>query len=101
MAGAEATAAVAAAIEGANGPTDPRTKEALMPDVNPELDALLARIEKVLDERIRPGLRSDGGDVDVVGIDADRIVQVRMKGACQGCSSSLMTLAFGIEAALK
>jgi Fe-S cluster biogenesis protein NfuA len=74
-----------------------------MPDVSQsdEHRALLARIETVLDEQIRPGLRADGGDVDVVGIDEDRIVQVRMKGACQGCSSSLMTLTFGIEAALK
>ena len=62
---------------------------------------LLARIEAVLDEQIRPGLRADGGDVEVVGIDDDRIVQVRMRGACQGCPSSTMTLTFGIEAALK
>ena len=59
------------------------------------------RIEAVLDEHVRPGLRADGGDVEVVGIDADRIVQVRMQGACQGCPSSTMTLTIGIEAALK
>jgi Fe-S cluster biogenesis protein NfuA len=64
-------------------------------------DALLARIESVLDEQIRPGLRTDGGDVEVVGVDEDAIVQVRMKGACEGCPSSTMTLTFGIEAALK
>jgi Fe-S cluster biogenesis protein NfuA len=64
-------------------------------------DALLERIEGVLDEHIRPGLRADGGDVDVVGVDADRIVQVRMTGACQGCPSAIMTLVFGIESALK
>jgi Fe-S cluster biogenesis protein NfuA len=62
---------------------------------------LLARIEAVLDEQVRPGLRADGGDVEVVGIDDDRIVQVRMRGACQGCPSATMTLTFGIEAALK
>ena len=55
----------------------------------------------MLDEQIRPGLKADGGDVEVVGIDEDRIVQVRMRGACQGCASSTMTLTFGIEAALK
>lgn len=64
-------------------------------------EALLARIEAVLDEEVRPGLHADGGDVEVVGIDADRIVQVRMKGACQGCSSAMMTVTFGIEATLK
>ena len=54
----------------------------------PSRPAILARIEPVLDEQVRPGLRSDGGDIEVVGIDEDRIVQVRLTGACQGCSSS-------------
>ena len=62
---------------------------------------LRQRIEAVLDADIRPGLRVDGGDIEVVGVDEDRIVQVRMKGACQGCPSSTMAMTFGIEAALK
>lgn len=74
-----------------------------MVDPKSEFDRqdVLARIEAVLDEQIRPGLRADGGDVEVVGIDDDRIVQVRMRGACQGCPSATMTVTFGIEAALK
>jgi Fe-S cluster biogenesis protein NfuA len=72
-----------------------------MPDVSPDRSELISRIETVLDEQIRPGLRADGGDVEVVGVDDDRIVQVRMRGACQGCPSATMTLTFGIEAALK
>ena len=71
------------------------------PEKPPDRDALLARIEAVLAEQVRPGLRADGGDVQVVGMDDDRIVQVRMTGACQGCSSSVMTLTFGIESVLK
>jgi Fe-S cluster biogenesis protein NfuA len=66
-----------------------------------ELSSLRSRIEDVLDEHVRPGLHADGGDVEVVGIDADRIVQVRMVGACQGCPSAIMTLTFGIESTLK
>lgn len=62
---------------------------------------LKARIEAVLDEHVRPGLRADGGDVEVVGIDTDRIVQVRMKGACVGCPSSSITMTMGIESAVK
>jgi Fe-S cluster biogenesis protein NfuA len=62
---------------------------------------LRQRIETVLDEHIRPGLRADGGDIEVVGIDDDRIVQVRMQGACQACPSSIMTLTMGVEATLK
>jgi Fe-S cluster biogenesis protein NfuA len=64
-------------------------------------DLLRQRIESFLDASVRPGLRADGGNVEVVGIDDDRIVQVRMTGACQGCPSSVMTMTFGIEAALK
>ena len=72
-----------------------------MTEVTSDREELLSRIEAVLDEQIRPGLKADGGDVEVVGIDDDRIVQVRLQGACQGCPSSTMTLTFGIEAALK
>jgi Fe-S cluster biogenesis protein NfuA len=62
---------------------------------------LLARIEQVLDERVRPDLRSDGGDIVLVGIDEDNIVQVRLTGACQGCSSAIMTLSMRVESTLK
>jgi Fe-S cluster biogenesis protein NfuA len=72
-----------------------------MPVENDADRELIARIESVLDEFVRPGLRTDGGDVEVVGIDADRIVQVRMQGACVGCPSSTITMTMGIEAAVK
>lgn len=73
-----------------------------MPDAElPDRERLKQRIEAVLDQHIRPGLRADGGDVELVGIDADHIVQVRMQGACQGCPSATMTLTMGIESTLK
>ena len=59
------------------------------------------RIESALDREVRPELREEGGDIEVVGIDDDRIVQVRLSGACQGCSSAAITLAMQIEAAVK
>ncbi len=62
---------------------------------------LLAKIERVLDERVRPDLRADGGDIEVAGIDDDQIVQVRLTGACQGCSSSVFTMTMRVEAVLK
>ena len=62
---------------------------------------LLARIERVLDERVRPDLRTDGGDIVLVGIDEDNIVQVRLTGACQGCSSAIVTLSMRVESTLK
>ena len=62
---------------------------------------LLDSIENVLEEHVRPELRADGGDVVVVGLDPDNILQVRLTGACQGCSSSIMTLTMRVEATLK
>jgi Fe-S cluster biogenesis protein NfuA len=68
---------------------------------SPSREAILARIEQVLDEQVRPDLRSDGGDIELVGIDQDQIVQVRLTGACQGCSSSLITMTMRVESAVK
>ena len=55
----------------------------------------------MLDEQVRPDLRADGGDIVLVGIDPDNIVQVRLTGACQGCSSSVVTMSMRVEATLK
>ncbi len=57
-------------------------------------------IEKVLDE-IRPALRFDGGDVELVDVQEDGTVLVRLVGACSGCGMSVLTLKAGIERALK
>lgn len=62
---------------------------------------LLARIGAILDRDVRPGLQADGGDVELVGVDEDRIVQVRLLGSCQGCASSIYSTTMGIEAAVK
>jgi Fe-S cluster biogenesis protein NfuA len=66
-----------------------------------ETPGLRERIERVLDEQVRPDLESDGGGIELVGIDPDRIVQVRLTGACQGCSSSLLTLTMRVDSTLK
>jgi Fe-S cluster biogenesis protein NfuA len=62
---------------------------------------ILEHVERVLDEQVRPRLREDGGDLQVVGIDEDNIVQVRLLGACNGCSSSVVTLTMLAEKAVK
>jgi Fe-S cluster biogenesis protein NfuA len=67
----------------------------------PARQAILARIEQVLDDQVRPDLRADGGDIEVVDLDSDRVLQVRLTGACQGCSSALVTLTMRVESALK
>ncbi|MCS7277738.1 MAG: NifU family protein [Aquificaceae bacterium] len=57
-------------------------------------------VEAVLDE-IRPALRFDGGDVELVDIKEDGTVLVRMIGACSVCFLSVLTLKACIERALK
>ncbi len=57
-------------------------------------------VEKVLEE-VRPFLRSDGGDVELIEVSDDGIVKVRLVGACGGCHMSTITLKNGIERILK
>jgi Fe-S cluster biogenesis protein NfuA len=59
-----------------------------------------AKVEKVL-EQIRPFLRADGGDVELVEVGKDGVVKVRLQGACSGCQMSIVTLKDGIERILK
>lgn len=58
------------------------------------------QVEKALNA-VRPILRADGGDVELVDILKNGIVQVRLTGACQGCPMSQMTLKSSIERAVK
>ncbi len=57
---------------------------------------MLRKIEKVLDDQIRPALASHGGDIEVVDFDNSKLF-VKLTGGCQGCSSSKATLKDGIE----
>ena len=64
------------------------------------MEELKTRVETALN-KVRPGLQADGGDVELVGVDDDGIVKVRLTGACGGCPMSQMTLKMGIEKVLK
>ena len=58
------------------------------------------KVEKVLG-KIRPMLQADGGDVELVGVDEEGVVQVRLQGACAGCPGAQMTLKMGVERQLR
>ena len=60
---------------------------------------MLEKVKEALD-KIRPMLKADGGDVELVGVE-DGVVKVRLQGACAGCPMSQMTLKNGIEKMLK
>lgn len=49
---------------------------------------------------VRPFLQIDGGDVELINITNDGIVEVKLLGACASCPMSIMTLRAGIERAL-
>jgi Fe-S cluster biogenesis protein NfuA len=69
--------------------------------VAPENSATLeARIQAALNG-YRPNLYMDGGDVEVIELDAKGIVHLRMMGACIDCPISLLTMKLGIQRLLK
>jgi Fe-S cluster biogenesis protein NfuA len=51
-------------------------------------------------ETVRPFLQEDGGDVELVNVTDDGIVELKLTGACATCPMSIMTLRAGIERAL-
>ena len=54
------------------------------------------RIIKILDEKIRPAVAKDGGDIKFKSF-KDGVVHVELQGSCSGCPSSLMTLKQGVQ----
>ena len=58
------------------------------------------KVQKVID-KIRPSLQADGGDIELVDVDENGIVTVRLTGACHGCPMAQITLKNGVEKFLK
>lgn len=63
-------------------------------------DQLIKTIENALDE-IRPHLKVDGGNIEVVDVTDDQIVKIKWIGNCESCSMSAMTMKAGIEETIK
>ena len=60
------------------------------------LDEIEKKIVKILDQKIRPAVAKDGGDIKFKEF-KDGIVKVQLQGSCSGCPSSTMTLKQGIQ----
>ena len=58
------------------------------------------QVQEILKE-IQPALQAHGGDVELVEVSEDGVVQVKLTGACAGCPMSQMTLKMGVERFLK
>jgi len=65
-----------------------------------EKDNILERVKAAL-EKVRPYLKSDGGDIELIEVTDDMSVKVKLTGACHGCPYSMMTLKAGVEQAVR
>ncbi|MDB5413648.1 MAG: iron transporter [Rubritepida sp.] len=69
-------------------------------DFDPADAEAVAQIKELLDQRVRPAVAGDGGDIVFRGF-RDGIVKLTMQGACSGCPSSRATLKHGVENMLR
>ena len=60
----------------------------------------IEKVEKVLDEKVRPDLALHGGDIKIIEL-ADNILKVRLLGHCSGCPSAELTMESLVDTALK
>ncbi len=62
----------------------------------PDLDEIEQKIVKILNQKIRPAVARDGGDIKFKEY-KDGVVKVQLQGSCSGCPSSTMTLKQGVQ----
>ncbi len=60
----------------------------------------IKKIEEVLEREVKPGLRKDGGDIELIDVDGD-FVMVSLRGACKSCTKSQTTLKDYVEKKLR
>ena len=63
---------------------------------NSNLGEIEQKIVKILDQKIRPAVARDGGDIKFKEF-KDGVVKVQLQGSCSGCPSSTMTLKQGVQ----
>tara|TARA_X000000368_G_scaffold389274_1_gene351489 strand:- start:6 stop:554 length:549 start_codon:yes stop_codon:yes gene_type:complete len=81
--------------------TDPILKSDLENKKNEQAtDETVKKIMDVLDNKIRPAVARDGGDIKFKSFEKG-VVKVELQGSCSGCPSSLMTLKQGVQNLLK
>ena len=69
-------------------------------EVSTDLNEIEKKIIKILDQKIRPAVAKDGGDIKFKSF-KDGVVKVELRGSCSGCPSSLQTLKQGVQNLLK
>lgn len=92
--------AITAAIRDWDAAAEPALGEAFAAPTAAEDDEVVARIRQILQDEIGPFVAQDGGEITLEDY-AQGVVRVRLRGACDGCPSSSVTLKMGIEARLR
>jgi Fe-S cluster biogenesis protein NfuA len=75
----------------------PEEKEVV---INENDDELIKKINEILNQRVRPYLASDGGGLEVLGVEGNKVM-IRYQGACGSCPSSISGTLAAIEGLLK
>ena len=70
--------------------------DASLDEQNSNLGEIEQKIVKILDQKIRPAVARDGGDIKFKEF-KDGVVKVQLQGSCSGCPSSTMTLKQGVQ----
>ena len=65
-------------------------------EVNEDYNEIEKKIVQILDQKIRPAVAKDGGDIKFKEF-KDGVVKVQLQGSCSGCPSSTMTLKQGVQ----
>ena len=75
-------------------------EEIVTTDTTEDPDNIIGQITSLLNARIRPAVKRDGGDIKFISFN-DGVVLVEMQGACKGCPYAMRTLKDGVEHILK
>lgn len=65
-----------------------------------ENSEMLTKVQETI-ESLRPYLQMDGGDMEFVELTEEKVVKVKLKGACAGCPGAVYTLKLGVERKIK
>lgn len=61
---------------------------------------LFDRVQRCIDEKIRPFIQMDGGEIELIELTPEKVLKVKLHGACHGCMASSVTLQLGVQNAL-
>lgn len=75
-------------------------KKAVLENFEKSVEVIIAQIEGLINARIKPAIKSDGGDIEFKGFE-EGVVYVELKGNCIGCAYAMITLKDGVEKLLK